>query len=47
MNSSAVMGDNGKLYVAEDVVPLYRELLSIATIITPNWFEVEYVDPSL
>lgn len=47
MDSSAVLGDNGRLYVAEDVIPLYRELLPIATIITPNWFELEYVDPSL
>ncbi|KAG8836028.1 putative pyridoxal kinase [Serendipita sp. 399] len=36
-----VLGDNGRLYVAEDVIPLYRTLLSSATIITPNWFEVE------
>lgn len=38
----AVMGDVGKgLYVAEDVVPIYRSLLSQATIITPNQFETE------
>jgi pyridoxine kinase len=37
----AVMGDSGKLYVSPDVVPVYRELLPLATIITPNWFEVE------
>ncbi|KAG8828648.1 putative pyridoxal kinase [Serendipita sp. 401] len=36
-----VIGDNGRLYVAEDVIPLYRTMLSAATIITPNWFEVE------
>ncbi|KAF8595137.1 Ribokinase-like protein [Ceratobasidium sp. AG-I] len=37
-----VMGDDGKLYVAEDVLPIYRDrLLPLATIITPNWFEVE------
>ncbi|PVF92814.1 Ribokinase-like protein [Serendipita vermifera] len=36
-----VLGDNGKLYVAADVIPLYRELLCSANIITPNWFEVE------
>ena len=35
------MGDSGELYVSPDVVPVYRELLSLATIITPNWFEVE------
>ncbi|KAJ9111693.1 hypothetical protein QFC19_001052 [Naganishia cerealis] len=37
-----VMGDIGKgLYVAEDVIPIYRQLLSQATIITPNQFETE------
>ncbi|GLB41565.1 putative ribokinase-like protein [Lyophyllum shimeji] len=36
-----VMGDSGKLYVAADVIPIYRELLPLATIISPNWFEVE------
>ena len=41
---AAVMGDIGKgLYVAEDVVPIYRQLLSLASIITPNQFETEYV----
>ena len=38
-----VMGDAGLLYVASDVIPVYRSMLSFATIITPNWFEVEYV----
>lgn len=36
-----VMGDAGRLYVAADVIPVYREMLPLATIITPNWFEVE------
>ncbi|KAF8513434.1 Ribokinase-like protein [Hysterangium stoloniferum] len=36
-----VMGDSGKLYVSPDVIPVYRELLSSATIITPNYFEAE------
>ncbi|KAJ3735116.1 Ribokinase-like protein [Lentinula guzmanii] len=36
-----VMGDAGRLYVAADVVPVYRSLLPLSTIITPNWFEVE------
>ncbi|KAH7326814.1 Ribokinase-like protein [Rhizoctonia solani] len=37
-----VMGDDGKMYVANDVLPIYRDrLLPLATIITPNWFEVE------
>ncbi|KAF9528947.1 bud site selection protein 16 [Crepidotus variabilis] len=36
-----VMGDAGRLYVSPDVVPVYRAMLPLATIITPNWFEVE------
>ncbi|KAF8677401.1 glycosyl hydrolase 30 family [Rhizoctonia solani] len=37
-----VMGDDGKMYVANDVLPVYRDrLLPLATVITPNWFEVE------
>ncbi|KAJ3854280.1 Ribokinase-like protein [Lentinula lateritia] len=36
-----VMGDAGRLYVSADVVPVYRSLLPLSTIITPNWFEVE------
>ena len=37
------MGDAGQLYVAPDVIPVYRKMLPLATIITPNWFEVECV----
>lgn len=36
-----VMGDNGKLYVAQDVVPAYKSLLSHADLILPNQFEAE------
>ena len=36
-----VMGDNGRIYVAEDVVPAYRSLLSHADLILPNQFEAE------
>ncbi|GJJ11422.1 hypothetical protein Clacol_005655 [Clathrus columnatus] len=36
-----VMGDEGEMYVSEDVIPIYRELLPLSTIITPNYFEVE------
>ncbi|KAH7106143.1 Ribokinase-like protein [Auriculariales sp. MPI-PUGE-AT-0066] len=36
-----VMGDAGRLYVSPDVVPVYKSLLSVATIITPNYYEVE------
>jgi len=35
------MGDAGQLYVTPDVIPVYREMLPLATIIAPNWFEVE------
>lgn len=38
-----VMGDNGKIYVAEDVVPAYKALLPLADLILPNQFEAEYV----
>ncbi|CAE6370824.1 unnamed protein product [Rhizoctonia solani] len=39
-----VMGDDGKMYVANDVLPVYRDrLLPLATVITPNWFEVELI----
>ena len=37
-----VMGDNGKLYVAEDVVPAYKSLVRDADLILPNQFEAEY-----
>ncbi|KZT59093.1 Ribokinase-like protein [Calocera cornea HHB12733] len=36
-----VMGDDNKIYVAPECVPIYKDLLDCATIITPNWFEVE------
>ena len=36
------MGDNGKLYVNEDVVPAYKSLLPYADLILPNQFETEY-----
>ncbi|WVQ80248.1 pyridoxal kinase [Cryptococcus sp. DSM 104549] len=37
-----VMGDMGTgLYVSKDVVPIYKEMLDLATVITPNQFEVE------
>lgn len=38
-----VMGDNGKLYVAEDIVPAYKTLAYDADLIMPNQFEAEYV----
>lgn len=36
-----VMGDNGKMYVRSELLPIYKELVVIADIITPNQFEVE------
>ncbi|XP_005092142.1 pyridoxal kinase [Aplysia californica] len=37
-----VMGDNGRLYVSEKLVPIYRtEIAEQADIITPNQFELE------
>jgi pyridoxine kinase len=42
-----VMGDNGSLYVAQDVVPTYKRLLSHADLILPNQFEAEYERLSL
>lgn len=36
-----VMGDNGKIYVNEDVVPAYKGLLKDADLIVPNQFETE------
>lgn len=35
------MGDQGRLYVSEDVVPAYRNLLKDADLILPNQFEAE------
>ena len=37
------MGDQGRLYVNEDVVPAYKSLLWDADLIVPNQFEAEYV----
>ena len=37
-----VMGDNGKLYVTPDLLPIYQEtILPLADIVTPNQFEAE------
>ncbi|XP_038209831.1 pyridoxal kinase [Zerene cesonia] len=37
-----VMGDNGKLYVPEDILPVYRDdVVPLADILTPNQFEAE------
>lgn len=36
-----VMGDNGRIYVAEDTIPVYKRLLKDADLILPNQFEAE------
>ncbi|KAL1922265.1 uncharacterized protein VTP21DRAFT_9804 [Calcarisporiella thermophila] len=36
-----VMGDEGRFYVSEEVVPIYRDLLKYSDITTPNQFEAE------
>lgn len=36
-----VMGDNGKIYVKDCVVQQYQKFLQYATVITPNFFELE------
>lgn len=36
-----VMGDNGRIYVAEECVPAYKSLLKDADLILPNQFEAE------
>ncbi|EFJ29421.1 hypothetical protein SELMODRAFT_170710 [Selaginella moellendorffii] len=37
-----VMGDEGRLYVAPELVPLFRDLIvPVATMLTPNQFEAE------
>ncbi|KAL8929634.1 MAG: hypothetical protein Q9172_000430 [Xanthocarpia lactea] len=38
-----VMGDEGRLYVDEDVVPAYKSLLRDADLILPNQFELEWL----
>lgn len=40
-----VMGDLGRLYVAEDVVPAYKKTVHHADLILPNQFETECVMP--
>jgi pyridoxine kinase len=36
-----VMGDQGRIYVNENVVPAYKEILRGADLILPNQFEAE------
>jgi pyridoxine kinase len=37
-----VLGDDGKLYLPEEMVDVYRsEVMQLATVLTPNQFEAE------
>lgn len=36
-----VMGDLGRIYVAPEIIPLYRNILRITNVVTPNQFEAE------
>ena len=38
------MGDEGRIYVSDEVVPAYKTLLRDADLILPNQFEAEYID---
>lgn len=39
-----VMGDNGKMYVPEEILPVYRDVVvPLADILTPNQFEAELI----
>lgn len=40
-----VMGDQGRLYVNEDVLPVYKSIIYLADLIVPNQFEAECVPP--
>lgn len=43
-----VLGDNGKLYVLDQLIPVYRDILStgLVSLITPNQFEFETLSGS-
>lgn len=36
-----VMGDQGRMYVSDDVAPAYKKMISFADMILPNQFEAE------
>ncbi|KAJ3315996.1 hypothetical protein HDV04_000204 [Boothiomyces sp. JEL0838] len=36
-----VLGDDNKLYVSNDQIPIYKQMIAIADLITPNGFEAE------
>jgi pyridoxine kinase len=37
------MGDDGQLYVAEEVVPIYKSIIPKADVILPNQYEAEWL----
>jgi len=37
------MGDEGKMYVSAEVLPVYKSMVLHADLIVPNQYEVEYV----
>ncbi|OBZ85091.1 Pyridoxal kinase [Choanephora cucurbitarum] len=41
-----VMGDCGQLYVSPEIVPLYRNIMKFADVVTPNQFEAETLTES-
>jgi len=41
------MGDNNQLYVAKELVPAYKhQIISLATVLTPNQYEAELLTVS-
>lgn len=36
------MGDEGKMYVSTEVLPVYKSMVLHADLIVPNQYEVEY-----
>jgi len=40
------MGDDGQLYVAEEVVPIYKSIIPNADVILPNQYEAEWLSDS-
>lgn len=40
-----VMGDNGRYYVPQELLPVYKEMIiPLADVLTPNAFELGYVN---
>ncbi|VDL59793.1 unnamed protein product [Hymenolepis diminuta] len=42
LDCDPVIGDNGKIYVPEELIPIYKEkILTVADVLMPNQFEAE------